>query len=131
MLGRCWAVLFVLLTLFLLSMCSIFVHICPCLSIFVHVCPFFFLLWSLSNSYAKTKHVQHWMTSIGLCQDLLLECQFIQKEFLPLARLTETTQDLRTSWAKALTRNHLLANTLREHLEELVVRDFKRDIQDI
>jgi hypothetical protein len=28
-----------------------------------------------------------------------------------------------------LTRNHLLANTLREHLEELVVRDFKRVIQ--
>ena len=123
--GRYWTVLIVLFTLFVLSMSSIFVHICPYVSICVHICLFVCLL---SSSYAKTKHVQHWMTSIGLCQDLLLECQFIQKEFLPLARLVETTQDLRTSWAKALTRNHLLTSTLREHLEELVVRDFKQDV---
>lgn len=72
------------------------------------------------GTYDKTKHVQEWLTTIGICQDLLLECQFIQKEFLPLSRIQDVTNALRKQWSKALTRNHILKYTLREHLEEIV-----------
>ena len=70
--------------------------------------------------YDKYSHVRQWMIDIGVCQDLLLECQFIEKEFLPLKRMNEVVQVLRADWLKALTRNHILMYSLRDYLEEII-----------
>ena len=70
--------------------------------------------------YDKYAHVKHWLMILGETQDLLLECTFIQKEFLPLERLDLMLVSLRQCWLKALTRNHLLQHALRNHF----VRNF-------
>ena len=88
-----------------------------CISCYHHVAQHHVLYIGRNDKYS---HVQNWMVTLGESQDILLECHFISKEFLPLDRLNNIIEKLRTGWLKALTRNHILKYTLRDHLEELV-----------
>ena len=77
--------------------------------------------YSLFLSFSFSCLIFDHTNTTGQTQDLLLECSFIQKEFLPLERLDLMLVSLRQCWLKALTRNHLLQHTLRTHFVSSVL----------
>ena len=66
--------------------------------------------------------LRRWLTSIGQGQDLLLKCAFTQREFLPINELDDHIEVVRQAWSEALTQRHILTDTLRELLEELIAK---------